>query len=695
MKNIDKKTNLMLITKKVVIWLFSVFNLGKERSPSEFYSLLQKLETIRKDRGIAFLVSLLKDTRIVWLNYLAGNSVHINGVRCTKDGIPVILGDLIPKIRKGLDPVLLRLVNTIFFAGRALSLGSKIDLDPIVGPAKQAPNEIGEYILDFWKELGYRKLSTTPRALRWKRFHLTTKVGPNSKGDNALYRALHDLSSLPSSLEASIRTLGGPKFCDVLDTLYNGLVLFKKFNSIIPFGLFGGSIRKLSSIKDKEFKVRVIAIGDYMSQTVLYPLHEYLFNVLRKIPQDCTFGQDKGPQKIKDCGYYCSVDLSNATDRFPISLIESVLSGILPSTYVIAWKDIMVGYPFEYQGQQIKYAVGNPMGFYSSWASFAVAHHYVMYYCCRKLGIDWKTAPYVILGDDVVLGDPRLAELYKSVILSLGVEFSAPKSYTSNHFFEFAKRIFWKGVEISPFPISGLEEVSKKYYLLTQFFIEAEKKGWVTEVGIPAMVQSYYDTVLGLPARFSAKLVKLATVYERVHRIVRGSTEAGRLLSEAFRVLGHQFVLSDFVALNVLENIAVEMFADSNPASHWNEWTKSNKISIYFYDMQLTMAAEDLYQSGIDRAREFIRVMPITDVVRNIHHTFEDLSKEAQGYSNSPGGKWPLLLKAMAFPISKDILVHRSSFLIARTASKIAKSLQNRAEILSFYPPEELLREVP
>lgn len=29
------------------------------------------------------------------------------------------------------------------------------------------------------------------------------------------------------------------------------------------------------------------------------------------------------------------------------------------------------------------------MGAYSSWASFALAHHYVVYYCCRELGKDW------------------------------------------------------------------------------------------------------------------------------------------------------------------------------------------------------------------------------------------------------------------------------------------------------------------
>jgi len=52
----------------------------------------------------------------------------------------------------------------------------------------------------------------------------------------------------------------------------------------------------------------------------------------------------------------------------------------------------MIGYPFSFKDENgnmsdISYGVGNPMGFYSSWASFAVANHYLVYYCCRESGI--------------------------------------------------------------------------------------------------------------------------------------------------------------------------------------------------------------------------------------------------------------------------------------------------------------------
>lgn len=172
--------------------------------------------------------------------------------------------------------------------------------------------------------------------------------------------------------------------------------------------------RKVVYFPDKEVKVRVVAILDYYSQTVLRPLHSYLFRVLKKIPQDCTFSQGGFKEHLKSWKRYHSVDLTAATDRFPITVIQMVLESKLPTKYVNAWRDIMVKFPFKLQGSEkyISYNTGNPMGAYSSWPSFAVAHHFLIYHCCRSIGMEWKTAPYFLLGDDILIGDDTLAEAY-------------------------------------------------------------------------------------------------------------------------------------------------------------------------------------------------------------------------------------------------------------------------------------------
>lgn len=81
------------------------------------------------------------------------------------------------------------------------------------------------------------------------------------------------------------------------------------------------------------------------------------------------------------------------------------------------------------------------MGAYSSWASFALAHHYIFFYISRRLNKDYKTLKYLVLGDDVLIGDKEVGEMYIDLIRKLGVDISKAKTHISTHFSEFAKRI--------------------------------------------------------------------------------------------------------------------------------------------------------------------------------------------------------------------------------------------------------------
>lgn len=158
---------------------------------------------------------------------------------------------------------------------------------------------------------------------------MTTKAGPNG---HALHHAIEDLINLPDCLLKDLITLGGDTFASKIQNLKDCLK-----HKMIP-GLFpqseGKLIRKLNYFPDREDKVRVVAIFDYFSQTVLKTLHTYLYRVLSKIPQDCTFDQGSFKDKMKDCDIYYSVDITAFTDRLPIQVISSVLKGKLPFHYV-------------------------------------------------------------------------------------------------------------------------------------------------------------------------------------------------------------------------------------------------------------------------------------------------------------------------------------------------------------------------
>jgi hypothetical protein len=166
----------------------------------------------------------------------------------------------------------------------------------------------------------------------------------------------------------SIKSLGGKVITDRINCLLSSRKILENFFGPIQEGKF----RKIIYFPDKEYKVRVVAILDYWSQTVLKPLHHYLMSAMKKIKQDKTFNQGTFKDDLKDCKMFYSIDLTAATDRFPIDLIAIILKGLLPESYVDHWKKIMVNHPFKFkksrnsEESELSYSTGNPMGAYSS-----------------------------------------------------------------------------------------------------------------------------------------------------------------------------------------------------------------------------------------------------------------------------------------------------------------------------------------
>lgn len=61
--------------------------------------------------------------------------------------------------------------------------------------------------------MGYRHGYVIPRAVRFRRFHFSTKSGPNG---HALGTWFYDLLSLPEQLRQSIAVLGGERIHDFI-----------------------------------------------------------------------------------------------------------------------------------------------------------------------------------------------------------------------------------------------------------------------------------------------------------------------------------------------------------------------------------------------------------------------------------------------------------------------------------------------
>jgi hypothetical protein len=148
------------------------------------------------------------------------------------------------------------------------------------------------------------------------------------------------------------------------------------------------------------------------------------------------------------------------------------------------------------------------------------------------------------------------------------MDYSIPKTHISVDFFEFSKRLFFKGQEVSPFPISALRGVSSKYYMFTSFLMEQINKDWSITGGVSAGVASYLSMVKKLPSRFTRDIKSKSLVCELIIKIIRGDLPASDLFI-GMKELGYSVKpFSVDYGISILQSIARVSFAKSNPTSN-------------------------------------------------------------------------------------------------------------------------------
>lgn len=85
---------------------------------------------------------------------------------------------------------------------------------------------------------------------------------------------------------------------------------------------------RLSTKREAAGKVRVFAMVDLWTQSILKPLHKEIFRILRALPTDGTFNQLAPLDRLASIphGDRFSFDLSAATDRLPLALQKQILT---------------------------------------------------------------------------------------------------------------------------------------------------------------------------------------------------------------------------------------------------------------------------------------------------------------------------------------------------------------------------------
>jgi hypothetical protein len=203
---------------------------------------------------------------------------------------------------------------------------------------------------------------------------------------------------------------------------------------------------RINVIQERGFKARVIANPHSGVQVAFRPLHNALSKVLKQLKTDCTFDQESGIHwifdKLSRGSLMWSIDLSAATDNFPLRLQLAVLRG-LGYTRISEFKGVcnmLWEAPWAPNGA-LSYTKGQPMGLYGSFNLFALTHNLLL----ASLG--GKVDQYRIVGDDLVISDKELAEKYMNVMKDLDVPISWHKSLLGVDEAEFA------GHYITPFQV--------------------------------------------------------------------------------------------------------------------------------------------------------------------------------------------------------------------------------------------------
>jgi hypothetical protein len=243
------------------------------------------------------------------------------------------------------------------------------------------------------------------------------------------------------------------------------------WGSDLPRGTLERGLGKLGFLEEPAGKIRVVAMVDILTQSILKPLHDWIFGVLRQIPEDGTFDQ-KAPLELlisKGIQDVYSYDLSAATDRLPLALQESLIGWLLGEKVARLWAGLLVNRVYTFSAKtaekyglrvtEVRYGAGQPMGAYSSWAMLALTHHF-----CVQLAA-WRVhgntgawfSSYAVLGDDVIIADGAVALAYLSLMRDeLRVEINDNKSLVSKDgTFEFAKRTIFRGQDATPISLKG------------------------------------------------------------------------------------------------------------------------------------------------------------------------------------------------------------------------------------------------
>ena len=461
---------------KVAIWITQT-----PAYKEDLTLLSERIIKLITHNGFNWSFIYLKESMRLVVRYLAGtpDKLSITKVRVRVDskGLPVIIPF---PIRQQLSLVeehgkITRATLTLLSIFRVFPTKVKPDFESITGSftgLSQSLDGIAKLSRDFTK--GFRFRITKVSGF------ISESAGPNGNKATAscavdALALLHNPLQLITVYKVLLQTKSWRYLISLTLILTFGIPVYilQLFN-LSPKPHMG----RLSIVYDQAGKARIVALTNWWIQLCLKPLHESIFRFLKTLPTDGTFNQDAPITRLlsfeNNQDKFSCFDLSSATDRLPLQLQVDILNS-LESGLGGLWRDLL-DFNWFYNKRTFKYAVGQPMGAYSSWPMLALTHHLIIQLASKRLNYR-EFDNYAVLGDDVVIQDDDVAAEYLNIMKTLGVGINMSKTVVSTELLEFAKRLRTRTIDVSPIGPGAILATSRRPLMATTLFADLNQRG--------------------------------------------------------------------------------------------------------------------------------------------------------------------------------------------------------------------------
>jgi hypothetical protein len=308
---------------RVVVWILRIDD------PSPFYILGDRIASLMDKSGKSFSSLYLKEAFRITVKFISGHK-ELNTLDDLRLGIAFGLPKILPsELRNHIrsrNRMETRAILTILSLYRVIKASPKLKIDTITAPYTGVDSPFSD-----WEVYNFARDCLSRMKLVDSRFIISMSAGPNSSPSGlGLHKDAIALYESPHLLRA-MNVLALRFNCQgiLANLLVEADILRKsKFSKTCS-----PILSKLAFKEEAAGKVRVFAILDGWTQSILSGLHDSLASILRNIPQDGTFDQDKPLSTLMatDPKRFFSFDLSAATDRLPSFIQVKLLSYIFNS----------------------------------------------------------------------------------------------------------------------------------------------------------------------------------------------------------------------------------------------------------------------------------------------------------------------------------------------------------------------------